>query len=152
MDNQKETEHGEVLLPRQLDDDVLRYVMECAGLNNPDGARLVKAVHHFMYEALRTKPAEQDWMSTLAMADCMDMVRQELVEAGVIDASVPPMFVTEAVLQHVIGLQRKLIDANAEIAALLLARDAPRNFCGRCGKHLNVAGVHTCTPPTENQE
>jgi len=59
MDNQKETEHGEVLLPRQLDDDVLRYVMECAGLNNPDGARLVKAVHHFMYEALRTKPELQ---------------------------------------------------------------------------------------------
>jgi len=91
-------------------------------------------------------------LSVQGMADCMDMVRSELVEAGVIPASVPPMFVTEAVLQHVIGLQRKLIDANAEIAALLLARDAPRNFCGRCGKHLNVAGVHTCTPPTENQE
>jgi hypothetical protein len=32
------------------------------------------------------------------MADCMDMVRQELVEAGLIDERVPPMFVSEAVL------------------------------------------------------
>lgn len=59
MDNQKETTRGEVLLPAQLDDDVLRYVMECAGLKNPDGARLVKAIHHFMHEALATKPELQ---------------------------------------------------------------------------------------------
>jgi hypothetical protein len=32
------------------------------------------------------------------MADCMDMVRQELVEAGLIDERVPPMFVSEALL------------------------------------------------------
>jgi hypothetical protein len=33
------------------------------------------------------------------MADCMDMVRQELIEAGVIDANVAPMFVANAVVK-----------------------------------------------------
>lgn len=98
-----------------------------------------------------------------AMAECMDMVRQELVEAGIIDERVPPMFVAEAVrsrvgtllsdmrsaLVELTAVQRKLIDANAEIAALLLARDAARNFCGRCGKRLTTDLVHTCTPPAE---
>lgn len=32
------------------------------------------------------------------MADCMDMVRQELIEAGVIGADVAPMFIANAVL------------------------------------------------------
>jgi hypothetical protein len=76
-------------------------------------------------------------LTAQGMADCMDMVRQELVEAGVVKADVAPMFLAEAVLSHVAALgadlrstltelttvQRKLIDANAEIAALLLARD-----------------------------
>jgi hypothetical protein len=35
------------------------------------------------------------------MADCMHMVREELIEAGVVDASVPPMFLTEAIIAHI---------------------------------------------------
>ena len=32
------------------------------------------------------------------MAECMDMVRQDLIAAGVIAASVPPMMVSDAVI------------------------------------------------------
>lgn len=39
-------------LPEKLPDDVLRYVMECAGRNNPDGAREVKAIYTFLRDAL----------------------------------------------------------------------------------------------------
>lgn len=42
-------------------------------------------------------------MTMQAMADCMDMVRQELIEADVIDKSVPPMFITEAILAQLKG-------------------------------------------------
>ncbi len=40
-----------------------------------------------------TRDADQAAM----MAECMDMVRQDLIDAGVIDKSVAPMFVAEAV-------------------------------------------------------
>ena len=40
------------VLPEKLPDDVLRYVMECAGRNNPDGAREVKAIYTFLRDAL----------------------------------------------------------------------------------------------------
>lgn len=36
-----------------------------------------------------------------AMAECMDMVREELIEAGVVDASVPPMMLSNAVLAFI---------------------------------------------------
>jgi hypothetical protein len=60
------------------------------------------------------------------MADCMDMVRQELVEAGVIDERVPPMFVSEALLTklrqlraafHVNMVRAYPAKTHAEIAA-----------------------------------
>ncbi|MGZ8317530.1 MAG: hypothetical protein ACXWVD_00375 [Telluria sp.] len=35
------------------------------------------------------------------MAECMDMVRAELIEAGVVDASVPPMMLANAVLNFI---------------------------------------------------
>lgn len=47
----------------------------------------------------RARCAGRDEVLTLqGMADCMDMVRQELVGAGLIDERVPPMFVPEALL------------------------------------------------------
>jgi hypothetical protein len=50
--------------------------------------------------------AEAEADGTQAMADCMDMVRRELVEAGIIDASIAPMFVADAVLAHIARLAR----------------------------------------------
>jgi hypothetical protein len=48
-----------------------------------------------------------DQLATMrGMADCMDMVRQELIEAGVIEASVPPMMLADAIIAH-IGRQTK---------------------------------------------
>ena len=35
------------------------------------------------------------------MADCMDMVRTELIEAGIVDESVPPMFIADTVIRVV---------------------------------------------------
>jgi hypothetical protein len=42
-----------------------------------------------------------DRLTLQGMADCMAMVRQELIEAGVIDKSVPPMMVADAVVAHI---------------------------------------------------
>lgn len=43
---------------------------------------------------------DEKTLTTQAMADCMDMVRQELIEAGIIGADVAPMFVANAVVHH----------------------------------------------------
>lgn len=102
MDTKLETELTYQLMPVRLDDDLLRYAMECSGMNNPEGARAIKAAYHFLLEAARTSERHKEaWVrqtTTEAMADCMDMVRQELVEAGVVDERVPPMFLSEALL------------------------------------------------------
>lgn len=45
------------------------------------------------------------------MADCMDMVRRELIEAGIIEANVAPMFVANAVVYY---MQMQATAANAE--------------------------------------
>lgn len=47
------------------------------------------------------------------MADCMDMVRMDLIAARVIDATVPPMMVPEAV---VAALQKAVADEREECA------------------------------------
>lgn len=44
-------------LPKELPDNVLRYAMECSGQNNPDGARRIRSVYHFIREALATTAA-----------------------------------------------------------------------------------------------
>jgi hypothetical protein len=41
------------------------------------------------------------------MAACMDMVRAELIEAGVITDNVPPMFVADAVLGYIAKLKQE---------------------------------------------
>lgn len=47
----------------------------------------------------QTKTLTRDQFNNLqGMADCMDMVRQEFIESGLIDESVPPMFIVNAVL------------------------------------------------------
>lgn len=56
--------------------------------------------------------------SIMLMAGCMDMVRQELIEAGVIDKAVPPMMVANAVLAH-IARQPAAATADAKEAAEL---------------------------------
>jgi hypothetical protein len=53
--------------------------------------------------------------SMRGMADCMDMVRQELIEAGIIDAKTPPMFVSDAVVS---AFQRLKLTTDAENEAL----------------------------------
>lgn len=63
MDKQKETGQDTVLLAVRLDDADLRYVMDCAGLNNPDGAGLVRAVHHFLVEVARTSAVPVNFCS-----------------------------------------------------------------------------------------
>jgi hypothetical protein len=107
------------LMPDRLDDDLLRYAMECSGMNNPDGAATVKAIYRFLLEAAATnaevKAARQRAQSIQAMADCMDMVKCELVQAGVVEEDVPPMFLADAVLARM-GRERNALYA---VAALL---------------------------------
>ena len=107
------------LMPDRLDDDLLRYAMECSGMNNPDGAATIKAIYRFLLEAAATnaevKAARQLDQSTRAMADCMDMVKCELAQAGVVEEDVPPMFLADAVLARM-GRERNALYA---VGALL---------------------------------
>jgi hypothetical protein len=52
------------------------------------------------------------------MADCMDMVRSDLVEMGIIDKAVAPMFIPEAVANYVNRLR-----AEFEMDPLPILRD-----------------------------
>lgn len=58
-------------------------------------------------QAAEAQPTERDHAME-GMAECMDMVRQELIEAGIIDKSVPPMMVSNAVLTRVARAQREV--------------------------------------------
>lgn len=70
------------------------------------------------------------------MADCMDMVRQELIEAGVIGPGIAPMFVASAVMA-------KLASAAAPNAALVEAavaaeREACAVICDEMQAHYSA--------------
>ena len=52
--------------------------------------------------------AHQRAQNAEGMADCMRMVRDELVEAGIIDAGVAPMFIPEAVAGKLAEARREL--------------------------------------------
>ena len=63
--------------------------------------------------------------SMQGMADCMAMVRQELIEAGVITDEVPPMMVANAVLAEIQALRK---DAETERAIQRAADVLPRDW------------------------
>lgn len=67
-----------------------------------DGAlvmRLCRAIEQALLQSDRIRAMD-------GMASCMDMVRQELIEAGIITEKVPPMFVANAVLTEVQALRK----------------------------------------------
>jgi hypothetical protein len=59
------------------------------------------------------------YMNHDLMAGCMDMTRQGLIDAGIFGASVPPMFVTEAVLGHIGKLHGRQSAMIAELQEIL---------------------------------
>jgi hypothetical protein len=114
MDNQKETE--------QVTADFMRHrgawrdaITECINYEETHGTadRALYWKHELAaYDRALGDPAgSHEWQTVMAMADCMDMVRQELVEAGVIDKDVPPMFVADAVLAS-LGRTRAAFHSN----------------------------------------
>lgn len=55
---------------------------------------------------MQTKTLTKEEYTTMqGMADCMDMVRQELIEAGIIDNTVAPMFIANAVHARIKALE-----------------------------------------------
>ena len=76
------------------------------------------------------------------MADCMDMVRRDLIAARVIDATVPPMMVPEAV---VAALQ----------TAIAAEREACAKVCDRIASaiklYCNEAHVVACAEAIRNR-
>lgn len=55
--------------------------------------------------------------NTQGMADCMDMVRQELIEAGVIDETIAPMFIANAVVARLAAQAVGVPEPSAEQVA-----------------------------------
>lgn len=47
-------------------------------------------------------------MNNEGMAECMDMVRQDLIQLGIVDKSVPPMMLTGAILEFIYTIKSKL--------------------------------------------
>jgi hypothetical protein len=66
------------------------------------------------------------------MAECMDMVRQDLIDAGVIAASIPPMMVSDAVIA-------KVWTQAARIAELEVEREHQRAETNRVIALLDAA-------------
>lgn len=66
------------------------------------------------------------------MAECMDMVRQDLISLGIIDKSVPPMMLTEAIL-------------SAIRSAVFAERDCCAKLCDDISFHLGESvGANNC--------
>ncbi len=60
----------------------------------------------------------QQKLTTQGMADCMDMVRTDLIEMGIIDSTVAPMFIPEAIARYI-----KNLASPAAPADLVAVRD-----------------------------
>ena len=73
------------------DTDIHEILYQCGHVaENPVSAVTLRTFAAKAYDLGRRKNE--------GMAECMDMLRCDLIAAGVIDSSVPPMFMTEAVL------------------------------------------------------
>lgn len=79
-------------------------------------------------EAIEQAVLQSEKVRTMdGMAACMDMVRQELIEAGIITEKVPPMFVANAVLAEV---RRLLEDRDVLVRNGFVRCDIPACNCG----------------------
>jgi len=60
--------------------------------------------------------ARQKFMASDLMAECTTMLRDDLIEAGIVSDTVPPMMLTEAIMRHVQKLtaERDALKADAE--------------------------------------
>jgi hypothetical protein len=87
-----------------------------------------------------------DLQVTSMMAECMDMVRQDLIDADVIAASVPPMMVSDAVVAKVRTQQSTICTLEAEIQKLNEVMDSAKAalekslgaWGGTCAWHQDV--------------
>lgn len=77
---------------------------------------------------------------TEAMAECMDMVRQDLITAGVVDKSVPPMMLAEAV----IAAQHMAVSAEREACARINSEKSDR-LGQEAEEALEEGDRNTCT-------
>lgn len=84
---------------------VLRSIIEDGYLSDSNtgvGHSVLDAVDARHVAALPQSQGEADKRATTqGMVDCMDMVRQELIEAGIIDKTVAPMFIANAVMAYI---------------------------------------------------
>ncbi len=88
----------------------------CAGLSS----EVVDAALAIAQKAVEGQ--KQTRRETEAMAECMDIVRQDLITAGVVDKSVPPIMLAEAV----IAAQQKALLAEREACARINADKSER--------------------------
>jgi hypothetical protein len=77
------------------------------------------------------------------MAECMDMVRQELICAGVIPGTVPPMMVADAVLGHIAGLKAGAISAGGGESDANLATWPEYIYLSRDGSAVSALEIYS---------
>lgn len=83
------------------------------------------------FAALVAAAERQKRMEAELMAECMSMVRDDLIEAGIVDRTVPPMMVPEAVLSAV----TRAVAAEREACARVVEEAMP------LGKILDTAAA-----------
>lgn len=121
--------HARLAAPQaQPADALLRHALELAfdhidmdslRLSHCKDAAVIDAAMAAAQEAVDGQ--KQTRRETEAMAECMDMVRQDLITAGVVDKSVPPMMLAEAVIA-------------AQHKAVLNCREAIAGICDEVAK------------------
>lgn len=79
-------------------------------------------------EALTTESNEtrQKLMESDLMAECTTMLRSDLIEAGIVDKTVPPMMLTESIMRHIQTLKAECVAADKLIRENLAERDSLR--------------------------
>ena len=78
---------------------------------------------------------ERDARLTMqGMADCMDMVRGELIEAGIISKGVAPMFIANAVCAHIAAIEKAHRGAAGEVSD----QDLLKLTCLHTGKRVSL--------------
>jgi len=94
-----------------------------------------KAVQEIQREAAELERSKR--LEAEGMAECMDMVRQELIAAGVINDAVPPMMLPEAIL----GSMRAAVAAEREACAQALDAVAKEGYFDPEGLRVLQAAI-----------
>ena len=124
-------------------EEVIRMATE-AGLLEPGyihGNTVIAELERFA--ALAAAAERQKRKESEMMAECMDMVRQDLIAAGLVHSSVPPMMLPEAIFSAhhaAVASEREACAQTAERMARLTAAGMDMEIQDACAAAIRARG------------